>query len=129
MPLRRTFDYLVPRCEHDAQLREYLDRLATSGLLTLGAVEIAAAVVQHFARGVAAWLPQTAAMAGVGVLTLAVTRLGRRPRMAAWLSALLAPAMLLLGGGGADDYTLTAVLLVVITAVASVPFLPWQAFA
>jgi signal transduction histidine kinase len=52
----------------------------------------------------------------------------RYPRLIAALSALLAPSMLALGGG-ADDYTATAVILVLVTAVASVPLLPWQALA
>src|SRR5690242_1813204 len=127
MNLRRSIDHLFPRCESDPKLHEYLDRLGTSGLLTLGTVEMAAALVQYFARGDSAWLLRSGAMAMAGALTLAATRVGRRSRLLAWLSALLAPAALI--ARGADDYAMTAVMMVVITAVASVPFLPWQAFA
>jgi signal transduction histidine kinase len=52
----------------------------------------------------------------------------RHARALAAASALLCPALLFFGGG-ADDYTITAVMLVLVTAVASIPFLPWHAFA
>ena len=128
MSYRRTRDHLLPSLEADPKFREYLGRLGVSGLRVLGIVEIAAALVQYFARA-AGFLPQTAAMIAVGLLTLGVTRISaasRSPRLFAALSALLAPAMLLLDGG-ADDYSITAVMLVYVTAVASIPFLPWQA--
>jgi signal transduction histidine kinase len=130
MIFQRTLDHLLPRCESDPKFREFLVRLGVSGLDTLGIVEIAAALVQYFARG-AGHLPQTGAMIAAGLLTLGAARVPsvrRYPRLIAALSALLAPSMLTLRGG-ADEYTLTAVLLVFVTAVASVPLLPWQALA
>jgi signal transduction histidine kinase len=132
MNLQRTLDHLLPARESDAGFRGYLERLSASGLRTLGVVEVAAALVQHFGRADAGGmrLPQLAAMVVVGLLTLAAPRVawGRgAPRLVGWLSAWLAPAVLLVGG--ADDYTVTAVLLVLVTAVASIPFLPWHAFA
>ena len=70
-------------------------------------------------------------MAAAGVLTLALSRLswGRRhPRLLAALAVWLAPALLMLTGGspGANDFTITAVTLVVLTAVAIIPLLPWH---
>jgi signal transduction histidine kinase len=132
MNLQRTLDHLLPARESDSGFRGYLTRLSASGLKTLGVVEVAAALVQHVGRADAEGmrLPQLAAMVAIGLLTLVAPMFawGRRaPRLVGWLSAWLAPAILL--AGGADDYTVTAVLLVLVTAVASIPFLPWHAFA
>jgi signal transduction histidine kinase len=127
---QRAVDHLLPRRESDPKFGEYLDRLGISGLQTLGVVEIAAALVQYFARA-AGYSLQTAAMIAVGLLTLAAAGaplVRRHPRSIAALSTLLAPAMLMLGAAP-DDYTITAVMLVFVTAVASIPFLPWHALA
>src|SRR5688572_5777770 len=95
---QRAVDHLLPRRESDPKFGEYLDRLGISGLQTLGVVEIAAALVQYFARA-AGYSLQTAAMIAVGLLTLAAARapvVRRHPRSIAALSTLLAPAMLML---------------------------------
>jgi two-component system NtrC family sensor kinase len=136
MDFQTTRNYLLPRCECDVKLREYLIRLSASGLRTLAVVEIAAAMLLHFGRmaaGAARW-PQTLSLVGVGVLTLAMAKLpaGRRfPRLMCALSVWLGAALLMLPGESpaADDYTITAITLVLVTAVATVPLLPWQALA
>jgi signal transduction histidine kinase len=132
MNLQRTLDHLLPARETDSGFLGYLGRLSVSGLKTLGVVEVAAALVQHVGRADAGGvrLPQLAAMTAIGLLTLGVASLswGRKvPRLIGWVSAWLATTVLLVGG--ADEYTFTAVLLVLVTAVASIPFLPWHAFA
>src|SRR5689334_18698409 len=132
MNLQRTLDHLLPARETDSGFLGYLGRLSVSGLKTLGVVEVAAALVQHVGRADAGGvrLPQLAAMSAIGLLTLGVASLswGRKvPRLIGWVSAWLATTVLLVGG--ADEYTFTAVLLVLVTAVASIPFLPWHAFA
>jgi signal transduction histidine kinase len=136
MNLQRARDHLLPQGEQDPRFRDYLSRLSASGLQTLGIVEIAAALLLHVGRmaaGAARW-QETAAMAAAGGLTLAFSRLswGRRyPRLIAALSVWLAPALLMLPGESpeANDFAITAVTLVVVTAVAIVPLLPWHVLA
>lgn len=119
MYLQRSLDHLLPRWESDPRFRETLARVGVSGLMTLGIVEIAAALVE-----------QSAAMALVGLLTIAATRLGRVRRHAraiAVASTVTGPALAILQSTG--EHTMMSVMLVLVTAVASVPFLPWQALA
>src|SRR3954447_21115914 len=131
--LQRARDHLLPKHERDPHFREHLTRLSVSGLQTLGIVVIAAALLLHVGRlaaGAARW-PETAAMASAGVLTLAFSRLSwprRHPRLVAAAAVWLAPALLMLVGGspGSSDFTITAVTLVVLTAVAIMPLLPWH---
>lgn len=132
MDFQRTLNHLLPKCESDPKFRDYLARLGASGLQTLAFIEIAAATVQYFGRTVnrSGRLLESAAMAAVGVLTLAATRVPwaqRHPRLVGAISAWLGPALLM--AAGADDYTMTAVTLVLVTSVATIPFLPWQALA
>ena len=110
----------------------------------MGAVEIAAPLLAQAGRMTmaiestsAARIWQMAAMVTIGGLTLAVSRLEAsrcRARMLALLSAWLAPALLAATtiwkpteSLTTDDYVLTGITLVVLTAVASVPMLPWHA--
>jgi signal transduction histidine kinase len=136
MDLQRARDHLLPKHERDPQFREYLTRLSAAGLQTLGIVLIAAALLLYVGRlaaGQARW-SETEAMAAAGVLTLAVSRLswGRRhPRLLAVMAVWLAPALLMLPGESpaANDFTITAITLVVLTAVAIIPLLPWHVLA
>lgn len=116
---QRILDHLLPRSESDPKFRESIARVGLSGLVTLGIVEIAAALVE-----------QSAAMAVVGVLTILATRIHwtrRSPRAVAAVSAVAGPAMAILRSTG--EHTTMSVMLVLVTAAASIPFLPWQALA
>jgi signal transduction histidine kinase len=127
--------------EEDAGFREYLSMLSRTGLQTLGFVEIAAAVLLALphAAGPGARLRQMAATVGIGVLTLAISRLRwsrAYPRLLAAISAWAAPAALVWCSlwkpsvlHSAEDYVLAAITLIVLGAVAAVPLRPWQAFA
>jgi signal transduction histidine kinase len=120
MIFQRTLDHLLPRSESDAKFREYVGRLAVSGLVTLAIVEIAAALVQR-----------SALMVAIAALTLAAARIGRArryPRAIGALSVLLGAAVTA-RGGAAGDHAVTVALLVVVAAAASIPFLPWHALA
>jgi len=119
MIVQRTLDHLLPRSESDPKFREYICRVAVSGLMTLGIVEVAAALVKNVPLA-----------AGIGLATALATqvRWGRRyPRAVGALSALAAPLLLLRGAAG--EHTLTAISLVLVAAASSLPFLPWQALA
>ncbi len=136
MNLQRARRHLLPQGEQDGKFREYLARLGASGLQTLAIVEIAASLLLYFGRmeaGVSRWT-ETIAMVGTGLLTLTLTRwpwARRHPRLIAAVSVWLAPALLMLPGESpaADDFTIAAITLVMVTAVASIPFLPWHALA
>jgi signal transduction histidine kinase len=147
MDLRRLTDELLPGAERDPKFREYLAQVAASSLRPLAVLEIAAPLLLyfgHFAAGqesgiAAARLVQTGAMALAGLATLALSAApwGRRhARLVAAVSAWAAPALLVwmmawrpTAAGGADDYIPAAVTLVILTAVTTIPFLPWHALA
>jgi signal transduction histidine kinase len=147
MDLRRLSDELLPHAERDSKVREYVARVSRSSLQTLGLVEIAGPLLLYFGRfataqdaaGATARLWQTGAMALVGAVTLALSAIdwGRRhARLLAGISAWAASALLVwiplwrpAGAFGADDYSLAAVTLVILTAVATAPLLPWHTFA
>lgn len=144
MALESIREQLVPPREHDARFREYLARLGVPGVQILAIVEIAAALLLHFCRvtmdrqapGAALWW-QTGAMAAVGLLTFLLARLRPTctfPRLLGACSAWAAASLLLLVSAwqgadvaGSDDYILAAVTLVLVTAAAMVPLLPWHA--
>ena len=137
--------HLLPRIDKDPKFRDYLSRLSAPGLQTMATVEIVAALLLLFGRlamgdpsaGVAR-LWQTAALVAAGGLTLASGLLpgsSRYPRFSAAFSAWLACAMVYAvtvwragGSAGTEDYILTAVTLVIMTAVVVLPMLPWHAF-
>jgi signal transduction histidine kinase len=133
MYIVRVRQHLLPR-EEDPRFREHLARLSATGLDTLGVVEIAAAVLLYAGRlasGLPRW-PETLAMLGVGLLTLGFARAGanRYPRAFAAGSVWLGAALLTLASGSrGDDYVLMAITVLMLSAVATIPFLPWQAFA
>jgi signal transduction histidine kinase len=143
MDLRHICDELLPCAERDPKFREYLARISRSSLQTIGVVEIAAPLLLYFGRfaigddaaGAASRLWQTAAMALVGAVTLALSALEwarRHGRLLAAISAWAAPALLVwipvrpAGAVGADDYILSVATLVILTAVATAPLLPWH---
>lgn len=102
---------------------------------TLGVIEIAAAALLHLSRlaaGAPHWA-ETLAVLGVGLATLGFAKLGRErhARALAAGSVWLASALLILARAaiGVDDYVVMAITLLVITTAATVPLLPWQAFA
>ena len=130
--------------EQDPHFTEYLARLSHGGLQLLGAVEIAVPVLLQVGRMAVspeptsvARLLQTAAMLLVGILTLLISATGwshRHARLLAAISAWLAPALLTAtslwkpaGDLGTDDYVLSGIILVVLTAVATVPLRAWHA--
>ena len=145
MDFRRIREYLLPG-EGDPRFAGYLGRVSHTGLEIVGAVEIAApmlmnagrwAVAPETATPVRLW--QAAAMMLTGVLTLILARARWAHRHARWLAALsawMAPTVLTWTAlwrnapdHGLDDYTLAGLTLVVVTAAATVPFLPWHALA
>jgi len=145
MTLATVRAHLLPTTEADPKFREYLARLSAPGVQTMATVEIVAALLLLFGR-LAAGDPsagvvrlwQTAALIAAGALTLAIGAIpwsDRRPRLTALFSAWMACALLHItsvwkqaGPAGTEDYILTAVTLVVLTAVVAVPLLPWHAF-
>jgi signal transduction histidine kinase len=144
MSLESIRERLLPHEERDARFRQYLARLTAPGVQTLAVVEIAASLLLQFARmavgrdaAVAARWWQTGAMILVGLLTLLMARFGRMraaPRLLGACSAWAAAAFLLVVSGwhrvdivGAGDSILAAITLVLVTASALLPLLPWQA--
>ena len=140
-------DYLTPHSEADPKFREYLRSLGEPGLRMLAVVEMAiplfmlggrAALMPSTAMDPGRWW-QAATVVAAGLLTLALsrTRLCRqRPRLLAGISAFIAPTALMWmalwkpsGYLGTDDYILTGISLVVLTAVATMPLLPWHTLA
>ena len=145
--LRHLREYLLPAGESDVKFRQYLGRISWPGLEMLAAVEIAAPIlleVGQLAMNRAelfsgeAWLRVTAVV-GVGAATLAAarTRFSRaHPRLLVAVSAWFAAALLawfgLAGPASAvssDDYILAGLTLITLTAVATVPLLPWHTLA
>ena len=136
-------EQLRPPAESDPKFRQYLARLAVPGVQILGVVEIAAALLLQFCRmtmdrqpaGSALWW-QTGAMVGVGLLTLLLGRfrpMRATPRLLGACSAWAAASLLLLVSAwqgadvaGSDDYILAAITLVLVTAAAMLPLLPWH---
>ena len=145
--LREIRARLLPETERDPKFREHIRRASLSGLETLAIAEMAVPLFLMGARmalsGRAAYEPgrlwQLAAMIAAGVLTLAVSHAHwARPhgRLVAGLSA-WAFAAALLGISlwkpaaylGTDDYIITGIALILLTAAATLPLLPWQALA
>jgi len=145
MNLRHIREQLLPAAERDEKFREYMGRISMPGLETLGVVEIAAPVLLELGRiamnSAEAFAPariwRVIAVMLVGLATLAVSRARwsrSHARLIAALSAWLAATVLawvgLRGTGNilaADDYILAGITLLVLTAVATVPLLPWHA--
>lgn len=147
LSFQELLDYLAPRSERDPKFKEYLRSLGQPGLRMLAIVEIA--IPMFMMGGRAALMPgsaldpgrlwQTAAAVAVGLLTLAISAapVSRRyPRLLACVSAFVAPTALMWmalwrpsGYLGTDDYVLTGISLVVLTAVATMPLLPWHTLA
>jgi signal transduction histidine kinase len=130
MILRRTLDHLLPKSEREPKFREYVLRLSASALQTLAIVDIASSVVLYAGRMAAGRpdLKQALALLLVGLATLGASRMSwpqRNARPVAAISAWLGPALLMLAP--VDDLTLTAVMLMLVSAAATVPFLPWHA--
>src|SRR5690349_16038829 len=135
---------LLPRAERDPRFREYVRRLSYPGLQTVAAIEIAVPILMQFGRlamdtgsPALSTLSQSAAMMAVGLLTLGVSflRFSRRharllAALSAWLAASLLTASAMWGSVPVlttSDYVITGITIVVLTAVATVPFQPWQA--
>jgi signal transduction histidine kinase len=132
--------------ECDPKFANYLSRLSHAGLQMLGAVEIVVPVLLQVGRMAVtpesvsiARLWQTAAMLLVGVITLllSASQWSRgHARFLAVLSAWFASALLTWTAlwkpaamFGTDDYVLSAIIVVVLTAIATVPVRPWHALA
>jgi signal transduction histidine kinase len=143
MQLEPMREPLLPQEERDAGLRQYLARLSEPGVKALAIVEIAASLLLQFGRmtmgrgfaGAGRWW-QTAAMMLVGIFTLLAGRLPPlrgAPRLlgacSAWASASLVLMVAAWHGAvaaGADDSILVAITLVLVTAAATLPLLPWH---
>ena len=130
MNIARVRQHLLP--SRDPRVRERLSRLSAGGLEILGWVEIAAAIllyVSRLAAGLPRW-PESLSMLGVGLVTLGLWRSGkgRCARALAAGSVWLAASLLMVASGavGTDDFLLLAVTVLVLTAVATIPFLPWH---
>jgi signal transduction histidine kinase len=135
MEFARLRQHLLPSCEDNPVLREHLKALSAAGLGTLAAVEIAAAALLWLSRiavGGPRWA-EALAMLGVGLVTAGVAsrRSPRHARTLAAVSVWLASALVMLasGGLGVDDYVVMAITVLFLSAVATIPFLPWHAFA
>lgn len=147
MNLQHIREQLLPETESDPKFRDHLRRASSGALETLAIAEIAVPLFLMAARIALApytihepgrWW-QLAAMTAVGLLTLAVGKMrwanphGRLLAcLSAWLSAaallgisLWKPAAFL----STDDYIITGIALILLTAAATVPLLPWQALA
>src|SRR5690349_3635279 len=127
MNIARVRQHLLP--SRDPRVREHLSRLSASGLETLGWVEIAAALllyVSRLAAGMPRW-PESLSTLGVGLVTLGLwhSGKGRYAQALAAGSVWLAAALLMIASGavGADDFLLLAVTVLILTAVATIPFL------
>jgi signal transduction histidine kinase len=135
---------LLPRDETDPQYREYLTRLSHPTIQIVALVEMSLAVLLHAGWIATGAMPagtltgQTAALTGAGALTLAAARCPqsrRYPRLltaiSVWISTavLIWSALLIPGPDAAPDHTLAGAILVVVTAAAITPFLPWHALA
>jgi len=145
MKFKSIVEDLLPATESDPKFRDHLRRLSCNGLKTLAIAEIA--VPLFLLGGHMALTPgnaletgrllQAAAMIAVGAVTLALSRTRwstHRARLLAVVSAWTAPAALLAVSLwkpaaylGTDDYIITGISLIVVTAAATVPLLPWQA--
>ena len=137
MDFQRARDHLLPQHERDPQFRDYLTRLSAVGPANArhrGDRGGAAAACGRLAAGAARW-PETAAMAAAGRAHARAVAAVLGPAASATAGCVvacwLAPALLMLPGGspGANDFTITAITLVVITAVAIIPLLPWHVLA
>jgi signal transduction histidine kinase len=143
MENRSILSRLLP-AERDPKLHEYLQRLSLGSVRALALVELAAPLLVA-----AAWwavgigraysgerLQRIAAVLAVGTVTWALSRFARAARHAralAGYSAAAAAALLISasfwkppGIEGADDYILAGITLILLTAVATVPLLPWH---
>ncbi len=144
MKLHELRHQLLPAREQDPKFDAYVRGLSHSGLQTVGAVEIAAPLLMLIGRAAitggainASMLWQGAAMISVGLTTLLIARTGwhlRHPSVWAWVSAWLAPSalicvaiMLSRAVPEVDDFIPIAAALIILTAVTSVPLLPWHA--
>ena len=143
LSLESARERLLPREERDAPFRQYVARLSVPGVQTLAIVEIAASLLLLFGRlavggempGAGRWW-QTGAMILAGVVTWLLSQapaLRGVPRLLGACSAWAACALVLAAAAwtsadiaGADDYILAAITLVLVTAAAALPLLPWQ---
>jgi len=144
MNLRLIYERLLPCIECDEQFRQYLARISHPGLEMLAAVEIGAPLLLQLGRVTVsraevfapAGLWHMVAMIGTGLATLAVARTPwskRHARLLAGVSAWLAAAVLAWFGlrgtadvRSSDDYILAGITLVALTAVTTIPLLPWH---
>lgn len=144
MKLRPIHERLLPAEERDERFREYLTRISAPGVEMLGMVEIAAPILLEVGRvavnPAASFAPEglwnLVAVIAVGIATLAIARAPwsrRHARFMAGISAWLSVAVLawlgLQGPGDvviSGDYILAGITLIVLTAVTSVPLLPWH---
>jgi signal transduction histidine kinase len=147
MDIRSIYENLLPETESDPKFQEHLRRLSSNGLEMLAIAEMAVPLFLLGGRMVltpesayeAGRLWQAFAMIAVGALTLAVSRTAwasRNARFVACFSAWAAPTALLAislwkpaAFLSTDDYIITGISLIVITAAATVPLLPWHALA
>ena len=143
MALESIREQLFPPEERDGKFRQYLAQLGGSGVQTLALVEIAEALLLQFCRmafdhspaGAAQWW-QTGVLVCVGICTLVLGRVrptNRAPRLLGACSAWAAAALLLVVSSwqgadvaGSDDSILAAITLVLVTAAATLPLLPWH---
>ncbi len=135
---------VFPRDEAEPRFHDYITRLSHSTVQVVALVEISIAVLLH-----AGWLAmgtgspgaltgQTAALLAIGALTFVLARTAwsrRHPRLLTGISvwfaaaALLWSAMLQPDLSHADQHTLAGAILLVLTATAVTPFLPWHALS
>lgn len=144
MKFSQIHERLLPAAEHDERFRSYLARISAPGVEMLAMVEIAAPVLLEVGRlavnPAEPFAPRGlwnfVAVIAVGIATLALSRAPwsrRHARLMAGISAWLSVAVLawlgLRGPGDvliSGDYILAGITLIVLTAVTSVPLLPWH---
>ena len=127
--MRRVRNYLLPdAAERDVRFHEELLQQSCRGLRLLGLVEVASPILMHLAdlpgqSGVGAPTGETLALITIGALTFALGFLPNRfSRVFAILSAWLAAGALVVAPG----YSLAAISVLILTAVAVIPLQPRQ---
>ena len=145
--LRHFREHLLPAAERDEKFRQYLGRISWPGLEMLAAVEIGAPILLEVGRLAmnrgevlateAMWRGLVVVALGLATLAVSRTRFSRGHArllvaLSAWASAAFLALVGLAGpasGVTSDDYILAGLTVIMLTAVAAAPLLPWHTLA